>query len=135
MQVKAWYLVLFLEECEEGEIPKRFICFGAWAEFGIKLYPGSGQRCWDRMEGDFPVDFPILMPLDRTIHHRWKNSKKGGLYSKFNARKSEGKTTGGFINDTYNTWEDIPQETFQNSIEGCQKIYKSCYNNRGNITM
>ena len=86
----------------------------AWAEFGIKLYPGSGQRCWDRMEGGFPVDFPILMPLDRTIHHRWKNSKKGGLYSKFNARKSERKTTGGFINDTYNTWEDIPQETFQN---------------------
>jgi len=107
----------------------------AWAKFGIKLYPGAGQRCWDKVEGSFPVDFPILMPLDRTIHHRWKNSKNGDLYSKFNARKSERKTTGGFINDTYNTWEDIPQETFQNSIQGCRKIYKTCYNNRGKITM
>ena len=44
-------------------------------------------------------------------------------------------TTGGFINDAYNSWEDIPQETFQNAIEGCWKIYQACYNNRGDIIM
>ena len=107
----------------------------AWAKFGINLYPGSGKRCWDKEEGGFPVDFPVLMPLDRTIHHRWKNSKKGGLYSIFNKRKKSRRTTGGFINDVYNSWEDIPQETFQNAIEGCRKIYQACYNNRGDIIM
>ena len=107
----------------------------AWAQFGIKLYPGSGQRCWDREEGGFPVDFPKLMPLDRTLHHRWKNSKNGGLYAIFNARDKRRRTTGGFINDTYNSWENIPQKTFQNAIEGCRKIYTTCYNNEGDIIM
>ena len=67
----------------------------AWAEFVIKLYPGSGQRCWDRMEGGFPVDFPILMPLDRTIHHRWKTRKKEActpnlMHENLNERQLEG---------------------------------------------
>ena len=43
--------------------------------------------------------------------------------------------TRGFMNDTYTTWENIPQKTSQNSIEGCQKIYKLCYNNCGNISL
>ena len=48
----------------------------AWAFFGIKLWPGAGKRCWDRKVGGFPVDYPELMPLDRTIHHRWKNANR-----------------------------------------------------------
>ena len=45
----------------------------AWKRWGIKLIPGAGKRCHDRKKGGFPVDYPELMPLDRTIHHRWKN--------------------------------------------------------------
>ena len=48
----------------------------AWAEYGIRVHPGAGKRCWDREKGGFPVDYPELMPLDRTIHHKCQNSRK-----------------------------------------------------------
>ena len=65
----------------------------AWAFFGIKLWPGAGKRCWDRKVGGFPVDYPELMPLDRTIHHRWKNVKQRGLYALWNDEMSEAFST------------------------------------------
>ena len=83
----------------------------AWAFFGIKLWPGAGKRCWDRKVGGFPVDYPELMPLDRTIHHRWKNAKQGGLYALWNSRRKSRRNVGGFFNDIANSWESIPQET------------------------
>ena len=58
-----------------------------WKRWGIKLIPGAGRRCHDRKKGGFPVDYPELMPLDRTIHHLWKNAKHGGLYALWNSRK------------------------------------------------
>ena len=59
----------------------------AWAQFGIRLWPGACKRCWDRRRGGFPVYYPEFMPLDRTIHNRWKNGKNGGLYSLWKSRK------------------------------------------------
>ena len=53
----------------------------------------------------------------------------------FNQREKSRRTTGGLINDAYNSWGDIPQETFQNAIAGCRKIYQACYNNRGDMIM
>jgi len=70
----------------------------AWSWFGIKPWPGTGKRCWDRKKGGFPVDFPELMPLDRTMHHRWKNTRPNGLYALWNSRKQSRRTTGGFYN-------------------------------------
>ena len=107
----------------------------AWAEYGIEVHPGAGKRCWDRRKGGFPVDYPELMPLDRSIHHRWKNAKNGGLYSLWNARKRHRRTTGGFINDIESSWASIPQSVYQNAIEGCRKVIKTCHDNRGNIRM
>ena len=72
----------------------------------------AGKRCWDRRKGGFPVDYPELMPLDRSIHHRWKNAKNGGLYSLWNARKRLRRTTGGFINDIESSWASIPQSVY-----------------------
>ena len=91
----------------------------AWAESGIKVHPGAGKRCWRRWKGGFPVDYPELMPLDRSIHYRWKNAKNGGLHSLWNARKRLRRTTGGFINDIESSWDSIPQSVYQNAIEGC----------------
>ena len=107
----------------------------AWLEYGIKVHPGAGKRYWDRCEGGFPVDYPELMPLDRSIHHRWKNAKNGGLYSLWNRRKRLRKTAGGFINDVNASWASIPQSVYQNAIEGTRKIIQKCHDNRGKIRM
>ena len=88
-----------------------------------------------RQEGGFPVDYPELMPLDRSIHHRWKNAKNGGLYSLWNRRKRLRKTAGGFINDVNASWASIPQSVYQNAIEGTRKIIQKCHDNRGKIRM
>lgn len=107
----------------------------AWAEYGIKVHPGAGKRCWDREEGGFPVDYPELMPLDRSVHHRWKNAKNGGLYSLWNSRKRNRRTAGGFINDVKSSWASIPQSVYQNAIEGTRKVIQKCHANRGKIRM
>ena len=105
----------------------------AWLEYGIKVHPGAGKRCWDRCAGGFPVDYPELMPLDRSIHHRWKNAKNGGLYSLWNSHKPTRKTAGGFINDIKKSWSSIPQSVYQNAIEGTRKVLQKCHDNRGKI--
>ena len=87
----------------------------------------------DREKGGFPVDYPELMPLDRTIHHKWKNSKKGGLYALWNARKRSRRTTGGFMNDVKRSWDSILQSVYQNAIEGCRKVCKACHDDNGII--
>ena len=78
-----------------------------------------------------PVDFPVLMPLDQTIHNTWKNSKPNGLYARWNARRQDRKTTGGFYNDVKNSWDDIPQQFFQNVIDAQREIHQKVYKNRG----
>ena len=105
----------------------------AWKEYGIDLHPAAGKTSWDRAVGGFPVDFPKFQPLDRTIHHKWKNSKHGGLYYLWNLRKPSRKTPDGFINDVIDSWESIPQETFQNAIEGCRQLLKTAYESKGKI--
>ena len=107
----------------------------AWAEYGIRVHTGAGKRCWDRQKGGFPVDFPELMPLDRSIHHKWKNSKRGGLYAIWNARKPSRRSTEGFMNDIHKSWASINQKVYQKAIEGCQKVCQSCHYKRGNIRM
>ena len=105
----------------------------AWAEFGISLHPAAGKNSWDREVGGFPVDWPKFMPLDRSIHHKWKNVKNGGLYYLWNRRKRSRKTTGGFYNDVVQSWTSIPQEVYQNAIEGTRKLIKECYVNKGKL--
>jgi len=82
----------------------------------VKLHPAGGKSSWDRAEDGFPVDYPKFMPLDRTVHHKWKNSKKGGLYYLWNLRKPSRRTTGGFYNDVVKSWTSIPQAVYQNAI-------------------
>ena len=60
----------------------------------------------------------MLSSLDRTIHHKWKNAKNGGLYAIWNSRFPSRRTTGGFFNDVRSSWAAIPQSLFQNEIEG-----------------
>ena len=50
----------------------------AWAEYSIELHPSASKNSWDRAVGGFPVD-PKFMSLDRSVHHKWKNVKNGGL--------------------------------------------------------
>jgi len=107
----------------------------AWQEYGIKVHPGAGKRCWDRAEGGFPVDYPELMPLDRSIHHKWKNAKNGGLYSIWNKRKPSRRNAGAFMNDIKKSWSSIPQIVYQNAIEGTRKVIQKCHDNRGKIRM
>ena len=127
-----------------GRAPKAFPCIpkwiqkqviDAWAEYGIKVHPGAGKRCWDWWKGGFPVDYPKLTPLDRSIYHGWKIAKNGGLYSLWNARKRLRLTTCGVINYIESSWGSIPQSFYQNAIEGCWKVMKTCHYSRGNIRM
>ena len=105
----------------------------AWKRWGIKLIPGAGKRCHDRKKGRFPVDYPELMPLDRTIHHRWKNEKHGGLCALWNSRKPSRKNVGGFFNDIISSWESIPQSIYENAIEGTRKVCLQIQANDGII--
>ena len=73
----------------------------------------------------FPVDYSELMPLDKSIHHKWKNSKNGGLYSVWNSRKPSRRNVGVFLNDVKTSWSSIPQPIYQNAIEGCRKSSKN----------
>ena len=73
------------------------------------------------------------MPLDRTIHYRWKNAKMGGLYAIWNKRKPLRKTTGGFMNDIVTSWESVPQQIYQNAIEGTRKVCNDILSKHGKI--
>ena len=73
------------------------------------------------------------MPLDRTLHHRWKNAKNGGLYALWNARKASRRNVGGFFNDIATSWEKVPQETYQNAIEGTRKVCRDVHSKNGMI--
>jgi len=53
----------------------------ACAEYGIKVDPGVGKRCWDRHEGGFLVDFPKFISLDRTIWNRWEFKKQRFIWN------------------------------------------------------
>ena len=107
----------------------------AWSEYGIRVHPGAGKRYWDRKKNGFSVDYPELMPLDRSVHHKWKNSKKGGLYALWDSRPDNRRTTGGFRNDVRNSWASIPQLVYQNAIEGCRKVCQTCHENNGIVLM
>ena len=87
----------------------------AWAQYGIKLHPAAGKNSWDRDVGGFPVDWPLFITLDKTVHHKWKYTRNGGLYAIWNAREPTRKTTGGFYNNVINLWTSIPQNGYHNA--------------------
>ena len=105
----------------------------AWAQYGIALHPAAGKNSWDREDGGFPVDWPKSMPLDKSIHHKWKNVKNGGLYYLWNLQKPSRKCAGGFYNDVVDSWVGIPQEVYQNAIEGCRDLFKTCFETEGKM--
>ena len=73
------------------------------------------------------------MPLDKSIHHKWKNGKNGGLYYLWNSQKPSRKCAGGFYNDVVDSWVGIPQEVYQNAIEGCRDLFKTCFETEGKM--
>ena len=50
-----------------------------------------------RLRGEFPVDKPIFMPQDLSVHHCWKNLPER-FYDIWNDRKKSRRTPDGFFN-------------------------------------
>ena len=133
------------------------VCIDAWAKHGIKVrppptstfhffevYPGAGL-VHDRTaipewtgktqddQGGFPVNSPDAMIWDYSCNAAYK-SIKGGLYSKYKARKPSRRTNGGFVNEVKKSWKNFRQRTIRNAIDAQPKIMQAMIQAEGGPT-
>ena len=103
-----------------------------WARWGIELYPGAGEVT-NSTKGGFPVNRPALMPLDQSVHASWK-THEGGLYDRWNSRRKERRTPGGFINELETSWADLSMNKVRSAIDIQRKIHLSILASKGQMT-
>jgi len=103
-----------------------------WRKFGIELWPGAG-KVTNHASGGFPVDNPVLMPLDQSIHAAWK-THEGGLYDRWNSMRKDRRTPGAFFNLLHQSWADLPMEKVRAAIDCQRKIIREIFQNKGGIT-
>ena len=83
--------------------------------------------------GGFPVDNPVLMPLDQSIHAAWK-THEGGLYDRWNSMRKDRRTPGAFFNLLQKSWADLSMEKVRAAIDCQRKIIREIFEKKGGIT-
>ena len=107
----------------------------AWDRWGIKLYSGVGTAINKDTQKGFPLNSPVFQPLDLTVYTpQLGKNLEGGLYDRWKSRPPSKKKNGGFVNDVYKSWTDMPIEHIQNAIDEQYYIVKAVIENEGKRT-
>ena len=85
---------------------------------------------WNSAEGGYPIDRPELNILDQSVHHSWKNLK-GGFYDRWQNRRKDRRTPGGFINDAVKSWFDMDVKHIRNAINKQRELHLQVLENKG----
>ena len=85
---------------------------------------------WNSAEGGYPIDRPELNILDQSVHHFWKNLKDG-FYDRWQNRRKDRRTPGGFINDAVKSWFDMDVKHIRNAINKQRELHLQALENKG----